>query len=647
MGSRPVADALTIVRGAAAVARAAQHARWTRAIDSLVTEDHAPHNSITWQQKGKQKAIEQPTSRSTSRFKPQATTTSSTSSHDRLNDRPAVGSSNSHLNQRVPTQLREHEHSRTQAVAADLGLGDKTPQTPRAHQLPDEQDTSFTATATSESNDSIGVKLFKVDPAQTASIDVTGAVDRSKEPDWDQSQFDQRKSKLKPAKVPSTRMGRLFHYGGLAAGMSLGAASEAFQRISFGQNATNSAQSSVFMSQSNVRRLVDKLSRMRGAALKIGQFLSIQDTKMLPPDIEKVLRQVQDSANYMPTWQTEQVMRENLGDEWRQHFDEFDMTPFAAASIGQVHIASLAKGSPLTKDYPKGMTVAVKVQFPGVRQSIKSDLGYLKWLLVASAALPRGLYLENTIKVMQQELDDECDYVREAICGARMRELLKDDERLRAPRVVKELCGPMVLTTEMMKGHSLGDAFGLDQKERDWIGETVLELCLRELFEFRMMQTDPNWSNFLYDRANQKIELIDFGATRTYSPEFISLYKGLLLAAIDKDRDECIRLSRELGYFTGDENELMVDAHLASLFALAIPFARDAPDPFPFGELGPQITAEVRAQIPVMLKHRLSPPPTETYSLNRKLSGAFLLCERLGSSVRSSDLLRKIVIREL
>lgn len=86
----------------------------------------------------------------------------------------------------------------------------------------------------------------------------------------------------------------------------------------------------------------------------------------------------------------------------------------------------------------------------------------------------------------------------------------------------------------------------------------------------------------------------------------------------------------------------MIDAHLSSLFALAMPFRASSPSPFPFGTLGPTITNIVRAQIPIMLKHRLTPPPEETYSLNRKLSGAFLLCERLESVVESQASFRDV-----
>lgn len=267
-----------------------------------------------------------------------------------------------------------------------------------------------------------------------------------------------RSTPLRPAKVPSSRLGRLFHYGSLGAGLAWGAAGEMARG--------GGGKQGVFMSESNVKRLVDKLSTMRGAALKLGQFMSIQDSNLLPEQIEQVLLRVQNSANYMPAWQMEKVMNEDLGPDWRESFESFQDVPFASASIGQVHSAVLSKSH---SSNLAGKRVAVKVQFPGVRESIVSDLSNLKWLLSASAILPKGLFLENTIKVMSRELDDECDYEREAEMGAKFYELLKDSKEFAVPEVVKELCGKRVLTTEMMRGRPLTQAKRFGQEKRNQV----------------------------------------------------------------------------------------------------------------------------------------------------------------------------------
>ncbi|GAA6062932.1 hypothetical protein JCM10212_005945 [Sporobolomyces blumeae] len=482
-------------------------------------------------------------------------------------------------------------------------------------------------------------KIQPADPPRpSAELESRGAADDSpSEP--------LQAAALRSSKVPSSRLARLMHYGGLAAGLGWGMASEALRRSTVSADPAG-PQPGLLLSEANIERLVDKLSKMRGAALKLGQFLSIQDTKLLPPQLEAVLHRVQNSAHYMPEWQTERVLVQDLGPDWRDHFEAFDMRPFAAASIGQVHSGTLSSTSPLAARYGSSLRVAVKVQFPGVRQSISSDLANLKWLLLASSVLPRGLYLDNSLSVLERELVDECDYEREAVFGQRMRDLIGKSSLSRdfvVPQVVDELCGPMVLTTEMMEGKPLKCVLDGTQEERDWLGARILDLCLHELCDFRVMQTDPNWSNFLFNDKTKKIELIDFGASREYSSDFIDKYKRLLSAAIAEDREQSIAVSRELGYLTGEENEAMRTAHVGSLFALATPFRPSSPSPFPFGELGPVITSTVRSQIPIMLKHRLTPPPEETYSLNRKLSGAFLLCERLKSSVPAQALYLKRV----
>ncbi|KAK8035394.1 ABC1 family protein [Apiospora rasikravindrae] len=381
---------------------------------------------------------------------------------------------------------------------------------------------------------------------------------------------------LRESKVPSTRFGRLWNYGGLAAGMLGGAITEGFSR-GFG----GGGQGSVLLSAGNMERLVTKLSRMRGAALKFGQMMSFQDAKMLPPQIQEVLQRVQDKADYMPAWQRDRVMAASLGAEWRDLYDEFDEKPIAAASIGQVHRATLKS---------TGEKVAVKIQFPGVADSINSDLDNLSMLLAASNMLPKGLYLNKTIDNARTELGWECDYVREAECGEKYRELLADEpDVFTVPKIYTEASGKHVLTMQYMEGVGVTRVTSFTQEQRDWIGTQILRLCLREITEFRFMQTDPNWTNFLYNAKTHKLELLDFGASRAYPDEFVVQYVGLLL-----------------GYLTGHESRTMLDAHIASVLTLAEPFLDSAPEVYDFKDQ--TITERVKALIPVMIRERLAPP---------------------------------------
>ncbi|KAI1651699.1 ABC1-domain-containing protein [Daldinia loculata] len=433
---------------------------------------------------------------------------------------------------------------------------------------------------------------------------------------------------LRESKVPSTRLGRLWNYGGLAAGMLGGAITEGLSRSLGG-----GGKGSVLLSSGNMERLVAKLSRMRGAALKMGQLMSFQDSKMLPAPIQEVLQRVQDRADYMPAWQRDRVLTANLGPKWRELFDEFEDKPIAAASIGQVHRATLKS---------TGEKVAVKIQFPGVADSINSDLDNISMLLTASKMLPKGLYLNKTIDNARTELGWECDYEREAQCGQRYRKLLADEpDVFLVPKIYAEASGKHVLTMEFMEGVGVTRNKSFTQEQKDWIGTQILRLCLREITEFRFMQTDPNWTNFLYNADSQKFELLDFGASREFPEHFVTQYVGLLAAAARSDRHTVLELSRSLGYLTGHESKTMLDAHVTSILTLAEPFLHSAPQVYDFSDQ--TITERVKALIPTMIRERLSPPPEETYSLHRKLSGAFLLCAKLGARVRCRELFERAV----
>lgn len=260
---------------------------------------------------------------------------------------------------------------------------------------------------------------------------------------------------LEQSKVPSTRLGRIYEFSTL--GLSL-STSMLKNRI---------AGSSNLLTPDMIEKIVQKLTKMRGAALKLGQMLSIQDSESISPEISTILKRVQNSANYMPDSQFESTMVRNLGSEWRTKFKEFGDVPIAAASIGQVHVATLHDGT----------KVAVKVQYPGVSKSIDSDLNNLVMLLSLGKLLPKGLYLDNTIRVARQELALECDYIREADSMERFSSLLESsglNRHFHVPKVYRDLSTTNVLVTEFVNGYTIDKCVELSEVKKNQVVQTNL-----------------------------------------------------------------------------------------------------------------------------------------------------------------------------
>jgi aarF domain-containing kinase len=414
----------------------------------------------------------------------------------------------------------------------------------------------------------------------------------------------------------------------------------------------------VFLTEANAERLAVALCRMRGAALKLGQMLSIQDESVVPPAIARALERVREGADVMPASQLNGAMETHLGKDWRApnglienggnvEVVEFSDEPLAAASIGQVHRATVRRAREDGSGTFENLEVCMKIQYPGVARSIHSDIDNLVRLVSMTDLLPRGLYVEHAVATAKEELTLECDYEYELASQEKMRALLADDPAWTTPRTIPELSSAGVLTTTFAPGVAIDKVACLSQSERDYVATQLLRATLRELFEFRFMQSDPNFANFLYCRETRALTMIDFGAAKTYPKPFVDEYLRMVVACAELDREGVIDASIKLGFLTGEEAAVLLDAHVEAGFQVGRPFrASDPSDPnenaeeimYDFGE-NRDMTRRVAGLGKVMLKHRLTPPPAEAYSLHRKLSGSFLACMRLRARVPARALL--------
>ncbi|MBB3876490.1 ABC1 kinase family protein [Sphingomonas aquatilis] len=418
--------------------------------------------------------------------------------------------------------------------------------------------------------------------------------------------------------VPTGRLARLGGFGRLAGGVAGGMLAEGARRLAQGERPR---MGDLVMTPANAARVADRLSHLRGAAMKLGQMISMDAGDVLPPEPSAILARLRNQGYRMPPQQLDQVLAREWGRDWRRRFRHFEAAPVAAASIGQVHRATL----------PDGRRLAIKVQYPGVAESIDSDVDNVATLLRVSGLLPRGLDITPLLDEAKRQLAEEADYTRE---GEQMRAYaarLDGDARYVVPTLESELTTRNVLAMSFVEGQAIETLEGASQDARDAAMTALVTLVLRELFEFGVMQTDPNFANYRWQADSGALVLLDFGATRAVPAETADAYRRLIEAGLARDRDMIREVAVETGFIGVDAAR----AHRGAVDRIiaAIDAALNRPGTFDFGDRAfvPVVREEAKAMIAD--RDTWHVPHVETLFVQRKVSGTALLAARLKARV--------------
>ncbi len=397
------------------------------------------------------------------------------------------------------------------------------------------------------------------------------------------------------------------------------------------QSASKTEQALLDAHIRNAERVVAGSQELRGAFMKLAQMLSMR-SDLFPAEALEVLSVVQSSAPPMPYARVRELIIDELGAPPETRFKRFEPEAFAAASLGQVHRAELKNGQP----------VAVKVQYPGVAETVHQDVKNVKALVRVFAAIARDVMRqrvdpEEIAIELEARLHEELDYGHEARNLERFRTLLADDPEVMIPRVHRALSTRRVLTMEFLDGYPIQDimAPGVDQELKDWVAVKLFQLLWRQLLEFGVLHTDPHPGNYLVTH-HPRLGILDFGSVRVFDAAIRRGYRLFSRGILDQDEAKILAGCEALGIREPGDDPA---PWLRLVHVLYEPLIRDEPfDPRAYDvmERGTEVTQ-------VAMKHRLFRTPGYQVFLMRALVGVDAYLKAFGTVRNWHRLFREIV----
>jgi predicted unusual protein kinase regulating ubiquinone biosynthesis (AarF/ABC1/UbiB family) len=297
-------------------------------------------------------------------------------------------------------------------------------------------------------------------------------------------------------------------------------------------------------------RLVTVLGTMKGAAMKLGQTFSVIDVGLVPEDrredFQRKLAKLQASAEPRPFKEIRRVIEQDLGERLSAQFAELSEQPIAAASIGQVHRGTLHDGR----------EVAVKVQYPGIKEAVRADLQNLGLALKLLARISPGLDTKEIADEVRERITEELDYELEAANQRAVARRYRDHPFVVVPDVVSRLCRERVIVSDFVQGRRFEEITQLPAAERSRLGEILGRFYVNGPMRHRLLNGDPHPGNSLF-LADGRVAFVDFGFFKQLSHQEAAVQRDVLVAVHQHDNDRLFELMRDQGVLTGrNEREL-------------------------------------------------------------------------------------------
>ena len=390
------------------------------------------------------------------------------------------------------------------------------------------------------------------------------------------------------------------------------------------------------LDEANAEDIYNSLSELKGSALKAAQMISM-DQNMLPHAFAEKFRMAQHKAPPLSYPLVERTFQKTMGKKPHQIFDSFSKEAVNAASIGQVHQASIG-----TQKF------AVKVQYPGVADSVDQDLN-MAMPIAAKIMGVKQKDLKQYVDEVRDKLIEETNYKLELERSIQMTDSCKHLSGVIFPTYYPKYCGSRVITMDWIDGTHIADWIKTDpsQQERNHIGQKLWDLYQFQIHELKSVHADPHPGNFLIT-GDSKLAVIDFGCVKYLPDSFYKLFVQLLDADIFKDETKLMTLYKDLGFVLPDDKEkdvnFYVDLLNEGIQLLTRPMQSesfDFADPLFFEAIYKMANHLMKS--PELRKGTSARGPRDAIYLNRTYFGLYTLLHQLKANVQTARDFSKIV----